>query len=248
MSPESNAQLATEYSIRIGHHALTLPLARRISQNLRNLKSSPAIAKLISTSKRLHSGPDLALYDFKLQLLDGYLIFFNQIWIKLPPALFDVLGIEHMATLFNSAHGCCLHVAHDKDLAFISHMGIDILGRNRERRFMCVEINYACRCRTIFECRKCPSKLIFSRHELRDGQTMPVTTNWRNMGDCQGASDGVWRSQTMGIDLLSTASHQGQSRFDAPEWKILRGRSGMISYEIDTTSRMREVADETACN
>jgi hypothetical protein len=33
-----------------------------------------------------------------------------------------------MATLFDSAHGYCSHAADDKDLAFISHMGIEIWG------------------------------------------------------------------------------------------------------------------------
>jgi hypothetical protein len=87
---------------------------------------------------------------------------------------------------------------------------------------MCVEINYACRCRTVYGCNKCPSKLVFSRHELRDGRMMLVTTSWRNLGRCLDISDDVWLSQSMGLDLLSTASHQGQSRFDAPEWKTLR--------------------------
>lgn len=108
-----------------------------------------------------------------------------------------------MATLFDSAHGLCLHAAHDKDLAFSSSMGIEVLGRNRARRLMCVDINYPCRCGTIHGCNKCPSDLLFSRRELRDGQMMLMTTSWRNLGRCLDI-DVVWLSQTTGRDLLST--------------------------------------------
>ena len=241
---EPHAQLATEASIRIGPYALTFALAQRIAQDLRNSNLSPAVAEVKPTSNKLHSGPDLSLYDFKLQLLDDCLILLNQSWIELPPALSDVLGKEHMATLFDRAHGCCVHAAHDKDLAFISGMGIEVVGRNRMRKCMCVEINYACRCSTLFMCRSCPSQLLFSRHQLRDGRMMLVTTNWRNLGQCRDISDDTWRSQTTGLNLLSTASHKGQSRFDAPEWEPLKGFSGVINYGGPTTSRMRDIADK----
>lgn len=72
------AQLATEASIRIGPYTLTFELAQRNAQDPRNTKLSPAIAELKSRSGKLHSEPSLALYDFKLQLLDDYLILPNQ--------------------------------------------------------------------------------------------------------------------------------------------------------------------------
>lgn len=76
---------------------------------------------------------------------------------------------------------------------------------------------------------------------------MLVTTSWRNLGRCLDISDDVWRSQTTGLDLLSTASHHGQSRFDAPEWGTLKGFSSVIPYESYTMSRIRHVADEAVC-
>jgi hypothetical protein len=66
LDSELRAQLATEASIWIGPYALTFVLAQRIARDLRNSKSSHAIAELKSTSGKLHSGPGLALYDFKL--------------------------------------------------------------------------------------------------------------------------------------------------------------------------------------